>query len=224
MRYLFQSFVWDSRHGQCIDWPNHYRGVTITAVTSWKLFYLLLWHFWHCCKVSLISVSFRGMATKGLSRWSFGFWSQLDYVFFLVLLLLCLPGEFWCLYNCDHYTALFDFRDCPPVCSPIMPHLSLQNKGRWWKYNVYLHNGLCNFWRRPRGLQYPVLCIWTYTARKTAFENTSLLHLSNFLMYLIYLILGFSITNYAISYVISCKNVTSLCKTWRSCDSEWSKE
>uniref|UniRef100_A0A8C2FTB0 Adhesion G-protein coupled receptor G2 n=1 Tax=Cyprinus carpio TaxID=7962 RepID=A0A8C2FTB0_CYPCA len=38
-----------------------------------------------------VQVSTRGMATKGLSRWSFGFWSQLDYVFFLVLLLLCLP-------------------------------------------------------------------------------------------------------------------------------------
>ncbi|XP_016412062.1 adhesion G-protein coupled receptor G2-like isoform X2 [Sinocyclocheilus rhinocerous] len=38
-----------------------------------------------------MQVSTRGMATKRLSRWSFGFWSHLDYVFFLVLFLLCLP-------------------------------------------------------------------------------------------------------------------------------------
>uniref|UniRef100_A0A9J8D214 Adhesion G-protein coupled receptor G2 n=1 Tax=Cyprinus carpio carpio TaxID=630221 RepID=A0A9J8D214_CYPCA len=45
----------------------------------------------HDVKHSMFSmqVSTRAMATKRLSRWSFGCWSHLDYVFFL--LLLCLP-------------------------------------------------------------------------------------------------------------------------------------
>ncbi|XP_059394607.1 adhesion G-protein coupled receptor G6-like [Carassius carassius] len=47
----------------------------------------------HDVKHSRLSmqVSTRAMVTKRLSRWSFGCWSPLDYVFFLLLLLLCLP-------------------------------------------------------------------------------------------------------------------------------------
>ncbi|ROL54234.1 Adhesion G-protein coupled receptor G2 [Anabarilius grahami] len=35
------------------------------------------------------------MANTRLSRWSFGLWSRLDYVFFLVLLLVCHPEFYW---------------------------------------------------------------------------------------------------------------------------------
>jgi len=52
-----------------------------------------------------ISVYFRGMPSKRLSRWS-----HLDYVFFLVLLLVCRPGKV--RHTCDHYTSFQGLSSC----------------------------------------------------------------------------------------------------------------